>query len=122
MGLLAMRPDEFWRSTPREISDLIRGARWRERRRWERTAWLAMQVMSPHTGRRTPGMKKLLSFLGPESRDGDMGTLRKDAATPEEARAIIEALAREHKTKAWTMLKDDFAPPEKQDKDGETKP
>lgn len=36
---LEIRPEAYWRLTPAELAALMAGARAREERMWERTAW-----------------------------------------------------------------------------------
>lgn len=56
-----MKPDEFWRSTPGELRNLIEGYKWREEREWERIAWLAANIMNAAgTLRRPVNAAKLL--------------------------------------------------------------
>ena len=102
-----MTPEAFWESTPREIADMVRGARWRERREWERVAWLASYVIAPYS-KQPPTMAKMLAFLGPEEGTKAAATVP-PVTSQEEAAAIVESIAREHKKKFWAMLPDKFA-------------
>ena len=99
-----MRPAEFWDATPREVFDMNRGAAWRERRAWERTAWAAATIIAPHLGNRTPTIDRLLSFLGPED-----GTKAAEPVSEEEAAELVKGLFRQHKKKFWTLYPDEFA-------------
>jgi len=106
-----MLPREFWRSTPRDVSDMARGARWRNRREWERVAWLASYVIAPHT-KRPPSMRRMLAFLGPDEDAAARGQGKAKGPadkTPEGIKAFIDGLARKHKAHAWTMLNDKYA-------------
>ena len=87
---------------------MVKGARRRDRRMWEKLGWLAANVMNPHLKQRiTP--KKLLAFLGPEE-----GTKRPEIKSPEEIQAMLDEMAREHKKHAWTLLSDKYAPQDKE--------
>jgi hypothetical protein len=59
-GYLNLRPDEFWVLTPREFRNMLDGFKLREDVEWQRTAQLAVWVMSPHSGKKTPTVDKLL--------------------------------------------------------------
>jgi hypothetical protein len=112
-----MRPGEFWPMTPREIADMARGAKWRDRREWERAAWVVAHVMSPHTGKKTPSMKKLLAFLGPDE-DAVVDRATKATGpkdkTPEGIQAFIDEIARKQKPHAWAHISDKYAPSDKE--------
>ena len=99
-----MRPSEFWRSTPRDISDMGIGAFWRERRDWQRLAWLAATVIAPHVTQ-IPGNLKQMAETGPD----DVLSGLPEEKTPEEARAFVEEIVREHKKKFWTLISDEFS-------------
>jgi hypothetical protein len=98
-----MCPREFWRATAAELFYLARGARWRERRTWEKLAWLTGYVISPHV-KKAPSIARMLAFLGPE--EGVAAAVRD---TPDDIPAFLEGLAREHKKKFWAALPDKFA-------------
>lgn len=85
---------------------MAEAADWRNRREWERFAWLAGMGFSA-AGKRSPSMKRMLAFL-----PGELSGKSSDIHSPEQAAEFVESLAREHKKRAWTMLKDKFAEPE----------
>jgi hypothetical protein len=96
--------------------DMARGARWRERREWERTAWLAATIISPHV-KRPPSIRRMTSFLGPDEEAIEQAKLTAKARgpvdkSPEGIRAFIDEIARKQKPHVWTMLSDKYAPPE----------
>jgi hypothetical protein len=115
VGLLNRLPADFWPMTPREVADMIRGARWRERREWERAAWTVYYIMAGPRMPRIPTINSLLSFLGPDD-DAPAEVKQKGAGpadeSPEAIRAFIDGLARESKKHAWTALDDKYALPD----------
>lgn len=48
-------PDEFWQLTPREFDGLCQGYNFRDRKKWELSAWEVANIIQPHVkGRVTP--------------------------------------------------------------------
>jgi hypothetical protein len=89
--------------TPRDVGDMAHGYAWRERRDWQRMAWIVASVIGPHVKRIPPALSRLAN-TGPDVAEK---VIKRDATTPEEARAFVAELGRAHKAKAWTLLKDD---------------
>ena len=104
LGELAMTPEEFWRSTPADNIYRIRGARWRDRRAWERLGWAVANLINVWASKPVR-LDQLLGFLGPEE-----GTPEAEEKTPEEIKEICEGIFKAHKLKAWAFISDEFAP------------
>lgn len=90
---------------------MARGARWRERQSWERLRWAVGNVLQAWSTQPI-SLDKLLD-LGTE----DGAPSGPEEKTPDEARAFVEEIAREHKKKFWTLIPAEFAPAEDGDKD-----
>jgi hypothetical protein len=101
MGELALRPWEFWELTPAELSVMLDGYNRRERRAWERTAWLAANIMNVWTKRRLK-----ISDIAPWLAKGE----RRPGEPPPMSKAELEAMARANKAKFWTKINDKFRP------------
>lgn len=43
---LPWKPEDYWRATPSELADALRGAAHRDERDWERAAWLAAHLIN----------------------------------------------------------------------------
>jgi hypothetical protein len=98
--MLAMRPEEFWRTTPAEMAALAEGYGRRERREWEKFAWLAANIMNCWTKRRI----RIRDLLPGSLEDAKMGEDGLD-------RAALEEIARANKAKFWTKISDDILKP-----------
>ena len=46
LGELQLLPEQYWRTTLAELTEMLRGATEREPRRWRRTAWLASHLIN----------------------------------------------------------------------------
>lgn len=46
LRLLPVSPDQYWRLTPVELSEMIEGAVQRDEREWERAAWITAYLLN----------------------------------------------------------------------------
>lgn len=70
--VLALKPWEFWRLTPREFSLMIEGAECRDDRGWRRVAQLAAWLLQPWS-KKIVRADRLLGRRGKRTRPAPLG-------------------------------------------------
>ena len=74
---LPLRPDEYWRLTISELSEMLEGVTHREELEWERTAWLATHIvnMAGKSVKKNVSVHQLLNREKPKNPEKDFKEL-----------------------------------------------